>query len=104
MHGIDPENDELDDTLFGPFLQGPKHKKRMKETKSVRQMMCNMGWADPLDMVHFTLNKEQERAFRIITNHAVSKNPEQFFLFSSTSSNKNCECTWAGWAEWVNLR
>ena len=138
----------------------------MKETESVRQMMCTMGWADPLDTVQphwrpesfipeknlsgaaweqaidtlkktisnkkneynipvrkpeqddisshtlnphdtnivkivdksyldskfyvsgasdlidstvekFTLNKEQECAFRIITNHAVSKNPEQ---------------------------
>jgi hypothetical protein len=51
VHGIDPENVELDDTPFGPFLQGPKHKKRMKETESVRQMMCSMGWADPLDTV-----------------------------------------------------
>ena len=163
--GIDPENVELDDAPFGPFLQGPKHKKRMKETESVRQMMCTMGWADPLNMVQlhwhpesfipeknlsgaaweqaidtlkktisdkkneynvlhkpeqddisshtlnphdtnvvkivdksyldskfyvsgasdlidstvekFTLNKEQEHAFHIITNHAVSKNPEQ---------------------------
>ena len=50
-HGIDSENIDLDDTPFGSFLQGPKHKKRMKEIESVRQMMCSMGWADPLDTV-----------------------------------------------------
>jgi hypothetical protein len=170
VHGIDPENDDVD-TPFGPFLQGPKHEKRMKETESVRQMMCSMGWADPLDTVQprsesssfipeknlsgaaweqaidklkktisdqknkhnilrkpdqdnisphtgtlnphgtnfvkivdksyldskfyvdgssdlidsfveeFTLNEEQERAFRIITNHAVSKNSEQLRMY-----------------------
>ena len=164
VQGIEPENVELDDTPFGPFLQGPKHKKQMKETESVRQMMCSMGWADPLDTMmvqhhpesfipeknlegvaweqtidklkkkilhqknehnickpgqddisphmlnphdtniikivdksyldskfyvdgaldlidscveNFTLNKEQKCVFRIITNHAVCKNPEQ---------------------------
>jgi hypothetical protein len=51
LEGINPENVELDDTPFGPFLQGPNHKRRMKETESVRQMMCSMGWADPLDTV-----------------------------------------------------
>ena len=168
LHGVEPENVDLDDTPFGPFLQGPKHKKRMKEIESVRQMMCSMGWADPLDTVQprpdsssfipeknlsgaaweqaidrlkktisekkneynvlckpeqdphtlshnphdtnivkivdksyldskfyvdgvselidstvedFTLNKEQERAFRIITNHAISKNSEQLRMY-----------------------
>jgi PIF1-like helicase len=163
LHGVYPENVELDDTPMGPLLLGPKHKKRMMETELVRQMMCGMGWADPLNTMQprpesfirekkipsaawereidmlkktilnqknvynvphdpgkdisphtlhphrtpndvkivdksyldrkfyvdgasdlidstvekFTLNKEQERAFCIITNHAVSKNPEQ---------------------------
>ena len=29
----------------------------------------------------FSLNKEQERAFRIIANHAISKNPEQLRMY-----------------------
>jgi hypothetical protein len=171
LHGINPKNVELDHTPFGSFLQGPKHKKQMKETKLVRQMMCSMGWADSLDTVQpcsnpsifipekkllgagwqqaieglkkkimdkrnryhilgkpeqdnisphtvnqdlhntnivkivdksyldskfyvngasdliestvekFMLNKEQEHAFHIIANHAVSKNSEQLQMY-----------------------
>ena len=171
VHGVEPENVDLDDMPFSPFLQGPRHKKQMIEIESVRQMMCSMGWADPLDTVQprsdsssfipeknllgaaweqvidrlkktisekkneynvlrkpeqddisphtvshdahdtnivkivdksyldskfyvdgvselidstvedFTLNKEQERAFRIITNHAISNNSEQLQMY-----------------------
>ena len=169
LHGAYPENVELDDTPMGPLLlvPGPKHKKRMIEIESIRQMMCGMGWTDPLnamqprpesfipkkiissaawereivrlkktisdqkneyntphdpgkdisphtlhphripddvkivdksyldhtfyvdgasDLIHstvekFTLNKEQECAFCVITNHAVSKNPEQLRMY-----------------------
>ena len=167
FQGVNLDNMDVENAPTDPLDVGPNHKRRMRETHAVAQMMISMGWADPTALVgqlpesftpnkimsgvaweqeidvlkqkaqdkkneynaaqsldkleasemlckphpenvvkivdksyferdfhidgvsnivnstvkDFTLNREQERAFRIIANHAVCCNPEQLRMY-----------------------
>jgi len=44
---VSPDNTAFDDAPTHPLDSGPIHKRRMKETHPVAQMMSSMGWTDP---------------------------------------------------------
>ena len=44
---ISPDDTAFDDAPTHPLDSGPIHKRRMKETHAVAQMMSSMGWTDP---------------------------------------------------------
>lgn len=73
-----------------PGQNGGEHKSEVDEVKTVNKSYLTQSFraSDPADRAmideivdHFTLNEKQERAFRIVANHAVEDSGDQLLTY-----------------------